>query len=65
MEQRFYEITEKNGEEKPLTEDVLIAKLALRRGATIYEIKTLKSHFGISTVELRISTQLFLDHFVD
>jgi len=65
MEQRVYEITEKNGLERPPTTDMLQVKAALRRGAQVYEVKTLKSHFGISTIELRVSTQLFLNHFVD
>jgi len=65
MEKRVYEVTEKSGLERPPTEDRLIAKMALKRGATVYEVKTLKSHLGISTIELRVTAQLFLDHFVD
>jgi len=65
MEQRVYEIKEKNGKERPPTESVLLAKAALKRGAEVHEVKTYKSYSGVSSVTVIVSTQLFLNHFVD
>ena len=65
METRVYEITEKNGKERPPTDDIRLAKAALRRGAEVNEVKSFKSYGGIPRVEITVTTQLFLNHFVD